>query len=141
LFFGFDEDGPTNSVKTKAGIDYYDPSGAYSTTPLFPTVTITGSIVSFSLDGSFVAFVGNTFSDQLEIGAQVYNLLTTPNFVNAYDTFTVGITSDDPNIQFTSDGGRSTAPPISTPEPATMLLFGSGLAGLGGVAWRRHRRG
>ncbi len=29
---------------------------------------------------------------------------------------------------------------FQTPEPSTVLLFGSGLAGLGGVAWRRHRK-
>ena len=140
LFFRFNEDGEPGTVNTSAGIDNYDSSGFLGTTPLSPTVTITGSIVSFSLDGSFVASVGNVFSDQLEIGARVYNEPTTSDFVNAYDTFTVGITSDDPNIQFTSDGGRSTATPISTPEPSTLLLLGSGLAGLGGIVWRRQRK-
>jgi hypothetical protein len=59
--------------------------------------------------------------------------------------FLYGYNSNGSGLNFTVDGANITPynqvyGVTSTSEPATLFLLGSGLAGLGGTAWRRHRR-
>ena len=54
--------------------------------------------------------------------------------------FTVSSGTGDFFLDSATLTGMANDPPSAVPEPTSFLLLASGLAGLGGVAWRRHRK-
>jgi hypothetical protein len=71
-------------------------------------------------------------SDALPLGFPSFG-----NWSRANILFTAGYEVPDTVI----NGQLDSFAIASTPEPSTLLLLGTGLAGLGGVAWRRNRKG
>jgi hypothetical protein len=72
------------------------------------------------------------------------NIFSNPNLV---DLTAVGdVTSiriyniTDPGGLGWDNFGYDTSPVSTIPEPGTMLLLASGLAGIGARGWRKHRR-
>lgn len=102
------------------GIDIGDASGSLSVAlnggapiPVALTSLTSGNVLYFGLT-DLVGF--NTITINNSFAADRFN----------FDDFTVGFANEDPNL----------AP---TPEPATLLLLGTSLAGMAGAAWKRRK--
>ncbi len=148
--FGFFEDPGKGSSATVEASAAFNPAGG-GTTQIIP-VTLTQDAngnYHFSLDYTTPATplcgppgcqgqlavvngapVTEIYGDGENVSAQIDGD-GTPQFLDAISTFTVGITSLDPNFQPVSLDGRTLNVQTSTtPEPASILLLASGLAAL-----------
>lgn len=77
------------------------------------------------------------FVDELSIQADVGG----PAFIDAMHTFTVAVHSEDPNFQFESVNGRTTADVSAVPEPESLPLLLAGLTAIGTIVRRRAAAG
>jgi hypothetical protein len=86
-----------------------------------------GSTSNDVITASYAFGTGNT------LGSFTGSLTLLGSTTAATDVFT-------PTLNFVQPAFQAFAPaPI--PEPGSLLLFGTGLAGLGGIVWRRRHRG
>lgn len=118
--------------------------------PLVALVSWNGNTVDFNTPIEFLSFgpgfwgngtpVVNAEGDGFFGNGEVHGVLRLPgdftsiafsHTLENWHGFTVGVFGL---------GGGSEPPPVGVPEPGTLLLLGSGLVGLGAVAWRGYRR-
>jgi hypothetical protein len=103
------------------GIDIGDAAGQLS-------VTLNGGapvpVTLSSLTSGNVLYFGLTDLTSPFSTITINNSVNTDRF--NFDDLTVGFANEDPNL-------------AATPEPATLLLLGTSLAGMAGAAWKRRK--
>ncbi len=145
-FSFFEDPGKGPFADTEAAATFTPANGSTIKVPVTLTQDANGNF-QFSVDYTTpatplcspdcpLAFFGGTagpsqevFGDSQSITAQLDGD-STPQSLDAFTTFSVGITSLDPNFQPASLDGRTLNIGTPTPEPSTVLLLASGLVGL-----------
>lgn len=89
--------------------------------------------VNLSLDGSFTLALYSSSTLHL-----LYTITLTG--LSGVGIYNVGTSSDLDVMRVSGKGGAGALIPVATPEPATLILFGSGLVALGVKGRRRKQR-